>query len=63
MKLQEVLLRAMARKIMWCQAAEIIGVKDRTIRRWRERLEEHVQWAGGSAQRQTKLPARAAEDL
>jgi transposase len=41
MKLQDVLLKAMAKKITWWQAAEIIGVSDRTMRRWRERLEEH----------------------
>ena len=41
MKLQDVLLRAMAKKITWWQAAEIIGVTDRTMRRWRERLEQH----------------------
>lgn len=41
MKLQEVLLKAMARKITWWSAAEIIGVSDRTMRRWRERLVEH----------------------
>src|SRR3982750_2194945 len=40
MKIQEVLLRAMAKKITWWQAAEIIGVSARTMRRWRERLEE-----------------------
>ena len=40
MKLQEVLLKAMAKKITWWSAAEIIGVSDRTMRRWRERLEE-----------------------
>ncbi len=40
MKLQDVLLKAMARKITWWQAAEIIGVSDRTMRRWRERLEQ-----------------------
>lgn len=40
MKVQEVLLRAMAKKITWWQAAEIIGVTDRTMRRWRERIEE-----------------------
>jgi transposase len=39
MKLQDVLLKAMAKKITWWQAAEIIGVTDRTMRRWRERLE------------------------
>jgi transposase len=41
MKIQEVLLRAMAKKITWWQAAEIVGVTDRTMRRWRERIEEH----------------------
>src|SRR5881227_1028530 len=41
MKIQEVVLRAMAKKITWWQAAEIIGVTDRTMRRWRERLQEH----------------------
>jgi transposase len=39
MKLQDVLLKAMARKITWWEAAEIIGVSDRSMRRWRERLE------------------------
>jgi transposase len=39
MKLQDVLLKAMAKKITWWAAAEIIGVTDRTMRRWRERLE------------------------
>src|SRR5438552_12955378 len=39
MKLQDVLLQAMAKKISWWEAAEIIGVTDRTMRRWRERLE------------------------
>jgi transposase len=41
MKLQDVLLKAMAKKITWWAAAEIIGVTDRTMRRWRERLEIH----------------------
>src|SRR5215472_4251272 len=40
MKLQDVLLKAMAKKISWVTAAEIIGVAPRTMRRWRERLEE-----------------------
>jgi len=39
MKLQDVILKAMAKKITWGDAAEIIGVTDRTMRRWRERLE------------------------
>jgi transposase len=40
MKVQDVLLKAMAKKITWWAAAEIIGVTDRTMRRWRERMEE-----------------------
>ncbi len=39
MKLQDVLLKAMAKKITWWEAAEIIGVTTRTMRRWRERIE------------------------
>ena len=41
MKVQEVILRAMAKKITWWQAAEIIGISDRQMRRWHERYEEH----------------------
>ncbi len=37
MKVQEVILRALAKKITWWQAAEIIGISDRQMRRWRER--------------------------
>ena len=40
MKVQEVILRAAAKKITWWQAAEIIGISDRHMRRWRERYEE-----------------------
>jgi transposase len=41
MKIQEVILRAVGKRISWWQAAEIIGVSDRTMRRWKERYEEH----------------------
>ena len=40
MKIQEVILRAYAKKITWWQAAEIVGITDRQMRRWRERYEE-----------------------
>ena len=40
MRVQEVILRAMAGKLKWWEAAEIIGISDRTMRRWRERYEE-----------------------
>jgi transposase len=41
MKIQEVILRAVAKKITWWQAAEIIGISDRSMRRWRWRYEQH----------------------
>lgn len=41
MKIQEVILKAMAGKLKWWEAAEIIGVSDRTMRRWRQQYEEH----------------------
>jgi transposase len=41
MKVQDVMLQAMAEKITWWQAAEILGISDRHMRRIRERyLEE-----------------------
>ncbi len=36
MKIQGVILKAMAGKLKWWEAAEIIGVTHRTMRRWRE---------------------------
>jgi len=40
MKVQEVMLRAWAKKIRWWQAAEILGIRDRHVRRIRERYEQ-----------------------
>jgi transposase len=40
MKIQDVMLQAMAKKITWWQAAEILGISDRHMRRWRERYEQ-----------------------
>jgi hypothetical protein len=34
---QEVVLRAMAKRIRWWRAAEIIGISDRSLRRWKRR--------------------------
>jgi hypothetical protein len=42
MKLQDILLKAMAGKMHWFEAAEIIGVTARTMRRWRERLSANL---------------------
>ena len=40
MKLQDVILKAMAKRITWMAAAEIAGVSDRTMRRMKERYEQ-----------------------
>ncbi len=40
MKLQDIILKAMAKKISWLEAAEIAGVCDRTMRRMRDRYQE-----------------------
>src|SRR6202165_5089853 len=55
MKLQDVLLKAMARKIRWWDAAEIIGVTDRRRRRWRKRLE--AQGDAGLVDRRKARPS------
>ena len=41
MKLQEVIMRAMAKEITWYQAAEIIGISCRQMRRWKGYWERH----------------------
>jgi transposase len=60
MKLQDVLLKAMAKKITWWDAAEIIGVTDRTMRRWRERLEEGGYSGLGDRRKGKPSPRRIA---
>jgi transposase len=57
MKVQDVLLKAMAKKITWWAAAEIVGVSDRTMRRRRERLETDG-YAGLADRRKGKPSAR-----
>jgi transposase len=41
MKIQEVILRAMSGQIQWYQAAEIIGISCRQMRRWKVRYERY----------------------
>src|ERR1051325_5021170 len=41
MKIKEVITRAMSGKINWIQAAEILGMSDRQLRRWRNRWSEY----------------------
>jgi transposase len=67
MKLQDVLLKAMAKKMRWWEAAEIIGVSDRTMRRWRERLEEHgydgLTDRRKGKQSQRRVPVKTCEEV
>jgi transposase len=57
MKVQDVLLKAMAKKITWWAAAEILGVTDRTMRRWREKLDRDG-YAGLADRRKGKPSAQ-----
>jgi transposase len=57
MKVQDVLLKAMAKKITWWSAAEILGVTDRTMRRWREKLDKDG-YAGLADRRKGKPSAQ-----
>jgi transposase len=41
MKIQEVLCRALAGSLTWLQAADILGLDPRTVRRWRARFERN----------------------
>jgi transposase len=41
MQVREVILRAMAKRITWWQAAEILGMTDRSMRRWKRRYETY----------------------
>src|SRR5213593_1133017 len=55
MKIKEVITRAMSGQFTWSQAAEIIGITDRSMRRWRKRLS-----TGGYAElldRRTRRPS------
>ena len=40
MHVQEVLLKALSGEIHWFQAADILGMHPRSLRRWRERYEQ-----------------------
>ena len=55
MKIQEVILRAVSGQILWLHAAEIIGISDRSMRRWRKRYEEHGY--DGLFDRRTQRPS------
>src|SRR5260370_11874649 len=41
MKVQEVIMRALSGALSWLQAADILGIDPRSLRRWRARDEAH----------------------
>lgn len=41
MKVQEIILRGASGALKWHEAAEILGISERQLRRWRGRYEEH----------------------
>src|ERR1700674_2720925 len=63
MKVQEVMLKAMAGKLKWWEAAEVVGVTDRTMRRWRERLAKHVYSGLYDARKKRPSPKRVPVEL
>src|SRR2546428_10819091 len=58
MKVQEVILRAMSRRLSWVQAAEILGVSDRTMRRMREKWDQDGYDGLCHRRRQTAIAKR-----
>ena len=59
MKIQEVLLRAMSGEIKWIEAAEILGMRPRSLRRWRQRYEARGYDGLFDRRRQRPSPRRA----
>lgn len=60
MKVQEVILRAMDGRLKWYQAAEILGISDRQIRRWKQRYEQQGYDGLFDRRRQQPSPKRVA---
>lgn len=59
MRVQEVMMRALSGELHWFQAADILGVDVRTMRRWRERFERQGCHALFDRRRQMPSPRRA----
>ena len=60
MKIQEVILRAASGKILWMQAAEILGISPRSMQRWKRRYEEHGYDGLFDRRQQRPSPKRVA---
>lgn len=60
MKVQELILRALAKRISWWQAAEILGISARQMRRWKQRYEKYGYDGLYDRRRQRPSPRRVA---
>lgn len=58
MKVQEVILRAVSGQINWIQAAEVLGISCRQMRRWKTRYEEYGYDGLYDRRRKTPSPKR-----
>ena len=63
MKVQEVILRAVDGRLKWYQAAEILGISVRQMRRWKERYERAGYDGLFDRRRQRPSPKRVALDV
>jgi transposase len=63
MKVQEVILRVMAKRITGWQAAEIVGIAERSMRRWKRRYEEHGYDGLFDRRQQRPSPKRVPMEL
>jgi len=63
MKIQEVILKAMSGQIYWFQAAEILGVSARQMRRWKNRYEYYGYDGLFDRRRRSPSPRRMPIDL
>ena len=59
MRVQEVMMRALSGEVHWFQAADILGVDVRTMRRWREKFERNGCHALFDRRKQMPSPRRA----
>lgn len=58
MKVQEVILRTIGGRLKWYQAAEILGISDRQMRRWKRRYEQRGYDGLFDRRRQQPSPKR-----
>jgi len=59
MRVQEVMMRALSGELHWFQAADVLGVDVRTMRRWREKFERNGCHALFDRRKQMPSPRRA----